>query len=200
MTLTEQEIKDLGRSCAHVNYVLEKLVLRDHRKRCEKQKMRTTRRLIFLFGMLVVGNFFGPGACLAESFNLSEGQTVYVPVYSHIYVVKGHIYDLGISLSIRNTDPTHPITILSANYNDSDGKLVRNYVESPIQVRPLASKDFFVHESDTAGGLGASFLVKWKSTSKVNEPIIEGVMAGTRSAQGISFVSRGKAIKDNSKK
>ncbi len=123
-----------------------------------------------------------------------------MPVYSHIYVVKGHTFDLAICLSIRNTDPTHSITILSANYNDSNGDLVRNYLESPIQLNPLASTDFFVSEMDTAGGLGASFLVKWKSTIKVNEPIIEGVMAGTKSGQGISFVSRGKAVKDSSKK
>lgn len=162
--------------------------------------MRTSRRLISVLGMLVIGNFFGTGVCFAESINLLEGQTVYVPVYSQIYVMRGHTFDLGISLSIRNTDPTHPITILSANYNDSEGNLVRNYLKSPIQLNPLASTDFFVSESDTAGGLGASFLVKWKSAIKVNEPIIEGVMAGTRSGQGISFVSRGKAIKDDSKK
>ncbi len=162
--------------------------------------MRTLRRLIFLLGLLIMGNLFGPGACLAESINMSDGQTVYVPVYSHIYVVKGHTFDLAICLSIRNTDPSHPITILSANYNDSEGNPVKNYVERPIQLKPLASTDFFVSEYDTAGGLGASFLVKWKSEIKVNEPIIEGVMAGTKSGQGISFVSRGKAIKDSSKK
>jgi hypothetical protein len=147
-----------------------------------------------------MGNLFGLGACFAESIDLSEGQIVYVPVYSHIYVVRGHTFDLGITLSIRNTDPAYPITILSAIYNDSEGNQVRNYVENPIQLNPLASTDFFVTESDTAGGLGASFLVRWKSASKVNEPVIEGVMAGTRSGQGISFVSRGKAIKDNLKK
>jgi hypothetical protein len=166
----------------------------------EMQMMKSSRTIIFVLGMLVMGNFLVTGSCIAESINLSEGQTVYVPVYSHIYVMRGHTFDLGISLSIRNTDPTHPITILSANYNDSKGNLVRNYLESPIQLNPLASTDFFVSESDTAGGLGASFLVKWKSTSKVNEPIIEGIMAGTRSGQGISFVTRGKAIKDGSKK
>jgi hypothetical protein len=166
----------------------------------EMQMMKTSRRIIFVLGMLVMGNFLVTGSCIAEPVTLSEGQTVYVPVYSHIYVMRGHTFDLGISLSIRNTDPTHPITIVSVSYNDSDGNLVRNYLGSPIQLNPLASKDFFVSEMDTTGGFGASFLVKWKSTIPVNEPIIEGVMAGTRSGQGISFVSRGKAIKDGSKK
>ena len=128
---------------------------------------------------------------------LSYGQTVYVPVYSHIYVgVKGITYDLAISLSIRNTDPMESITVGSVAYYDADGKLIREHLKSPIQVGPLASVDFFVSETDSTGGLGASFIVKWKSTIKVNAPIIEGVMAGTKSGQGISFSSRGKAIKD----
>jgi hypothetical protein len=162
--------------------------------------MRTSVRVMFVFGMLVIGNFCFTNVCFAESIKLSEAQTVYVPVYSHINVARGHTFDLGISLSIRNTDPIHPITILSANYNNSEGKLVKNYLETPIRLNPLASTDFYVTELDTAGGLGASFLVKWKSEIEVNEPIIEGVMAGTKSGQGISFVSRGKAIKDSSKK
>jgi Protein of unknown function (DUF3124) len=171
-----------------------------YEKMKEMQMMKTSRRIIFVLGILVMGNFLATGGCIAESINLSERQTVYVPVYSHIYVMRGHTYDLGISLSIRNTDPAHPITIVSVSYNDSNGNLVRNYLESPIQLNHLASKDFFVSEMDKTGGFGASFVVKWKSAIKVNEPIIEGVMAGTKSGQGISFVSRGKAIEDDSKK
>jgi hypothetical protein len=131
---------------------------------------------------------------------LSEGATVYVPVYSHIYVgVKGITFDLAISLSVRNVDPTVPILISSVAYYDSSGKLVRNYVKKPIEVAPLASVDFFVSERDTTGGFGAAFVVKWKSSRKVNQPIIEGVMAGTRAGQGISFTSRGQVIEDREK-
>jgi hypothetical protein len=36
-----------------------------------------------------------------------------------------------------------------------------------------------------------------KSEFKVNPPIIEGVMIGTHSGQGISFVSRGQVIKED---
>jgi hypothetical protein len=166
----------------------------------EMPMMKTSRRIILVLGILVMGNFLATGSCIAEPINLSEGQTVYVPVYSHIYVGRGHPFELAISLSVRNTDPAHPITIVSVSYNDSNGNLIRSYLESPIQLNHLASKDFFVSEMDTTGGFGASFVVKWKSAIKVNEPIIEGVMAGTKSGQGISFVTRGKEIKDGSKK
>ncbi|MBW2204768.1 MAG: DUF3124 domain-containing protein [Deltaproteobacteria bacterium] len=47
-----------------------------------------------------------------------------------------------------------------------------------------------------SGGSGANFLIKWKSESEVNEPIIEEVMIGTMSKQGISFLSRGRSIKN----
>jgi len=128
---------------------------------------------------------------------LSSGATVYVPVYSHIPVgIKGISFDLAISLSIRNTDPHESITVNSVAYHNSNGKVVKRFLDKPMQIGPLASKDFFVSEADTSGGFGASFIVKWKAASGVNEPIIEGVMAGTKSGQGISFTSRGQVIKD----
>ena len=62
----------------------------------------------------------------AEDIKLSDGQTVYVPIYSHIYSgIKARPFDLAATLSIRNTDPTHAITLLAVTYYDSDGKLVQ---------------------------------------------------------------------------
>jgi hypothetical protein len=52
-----------------------------------------------------------------------------------------------------------------------------------------------IKESDTQGGSGANFLVEWQAETEVNEPIMEGVMIGAAGQQGISFTSRGKAIK-----
>jgi hypothetical protein len=60
----------------------------------------------------------------------------------------------------------------------------------------MASTRYILPEADTGAGSGANFLVKWQSAAKVNPPLIEGVMIGTRSGQGISFVSRGQVIKD----
>jgi len=147
--------------------------------------------------MVFMGLLFNDIGHAFSDGGISAGETVYVPVYSHIYVaMKGHPFELAISLSIRNTDLTEPITVLAVDYYDSNGKLVRKYLTKNRDVAPLASVDFFVSESDTTGGFGASFLVKWKSTKRVNEPIIEGVMASTKSGQGISFTSRGRTIRE----
>ena len=131
---------------------------------------------------------------------VSAGQTVYVPIYSHIYSgLKGRPFDLAATLSIRNTDPKHAITLMSVKYFDSDGKLVKEYLEKPYELKAMATTRYILTEGDTTGGSGANFLVKWQSKTKVNLPLIEGVMIGTRSGQGISFVSRGQVLREASR-
>ena len=132
-----------------------------------------------------------------SSVVLSTGQTVYVPIYSHIYSgLKGRPFDLAATLSIRNTDPKQAITLVSVKFFDSEGKLVKEYLEKPLDLKAMATTRYILTEGDTTGGSGANFLVKWQSPIKVNPPLIEGVMIGTRSGQGISFVSRGQVISE----
>jgi len=126
---------------------------------------------------------------------LSKGQTVYVPVYSHIYSGDREMpFYLTATLSIRNTDPRHPIALTAVDYYDSAGSLIRAYLERPTQINPLASTRYVVKESDKGGGSGAKFIVKWESDQEVNVPIIESVMIGAQTQQGISFTSRGQVM------
>ena len=140
--------------------------------------------------------FFGTTtACAASEMLLSKGETVYVPVYSHIYSGdREHPFYLTATLSIRNTDPKHVMTILSVDYYDSKGKQLKSYVENPVILKPLATNRYIIKESDKSGGSGANFIVKWKSDVKINAPIIESIMIGTKTQQGISFISRGRVI------
>jgi Protein of unknown function (DUF3124) len=99
---------------------------------------------------------------LDKNFKIVMGQTIYVPVYSHIYHQdKKQTFDLAATLSIRNIDLGNPIVITSVRYYDSDGKLVKNYIEHPIEIAALASVDFVVDTNDTSGGSGAKFIVEW---------------------------------------
>lgn len=124
------------------------------------------------------------------------GQTVYVPVYSHVYHRDGsQEFNLTATLSIRNTDLDHAIIITAVRYYDSAGELVRRYLEQPLGLAPLASGAFVVEERDRAGGVGANFIVEWQAEAEVSPPIIEAVMISTASAQGISFVSRGRVVR-----
>jgi hypothetical protein len=87
---------------------------------------------------------------LDKNFKIAMGQTSYVPVYSHIYHQNTQeIFNLGATLSIRNTDLEKPIIITSVRYYDSDGKLIKQYLERPIQLDALASTDVVINRNDT---------------------------------------------------
>jgi len=124
------------------------------------------------------------------------GQTVYVPVYSHIFHQDGsRELDLTVTLSIRNTDPGRTLTVADVGYYDSAGRRVRRYGEGPFRLGPLASEAFVVEQRDRTGGVGANFLVVWHAEAELSPPIIEAVMISTAQAQGISLVSRGEVVR-----
>jgi hypothetical protein len=133
-----------------------------------------------------------------EDIRLVSGQTVYVPIYTHIYSgLKGRPFDLAATLSIRNTDPKNSITIVFVEFYNTEGKLIENYLDTPLQLGVLASTRYVIKEGEKkSGGSGANFMVTWKSETGVNPPIIEAIMIGAKSGQGISFVSRGQVIKE----
>lgn len=134
-------------------------------------------------------------AAWAADARLSKGQTLYVPVYSHIYSGDRErpVY-LAVTVSIRNTDPARSIQVTAVDYYDSAGKQLRRFLEKPITLAPMASTRFVVKESDKSGGSGANFIVSWQSDTPVNPPLTEGVMISTASQLGISFVTRGVPI------
>ena len=155
------------------------------------------------FGLVAVilsaswATVLSPIAATAVEIFKSRGQKVYVPVYSHIYSGdKEYPFYLAATVSIRNTDPNHSITIVTVDYHDSDGKLVANYLKTPLVLGKMASVRYVVKESDKKGGSGANFIVEWQSDEKVNPPIIESIMIGTQSQQGLSFSSRGQVIEE----
>lgn len=136
----------------------------------------------------------------STEYRFSRGQTLYVPVYSNIFSAPRKIpFNLATLLSIRNTDMWNPISITAVDYYDSRGKLVRKYYRQPLTLAPLESAEIYIPEEDTAGGAGANFIVKWNSPKEVNVPIIEAVMIGMKSGQGISFVSPGQEIMDRAR-
>ena len=125
-----------------------------------------------------------------------QGQTVYVPAYSHIYHSDGKPSLLTITLSVRNTSLQHGIIVDSVRYFDTNGKEVKSYLKKPIKLGPLATTEFLVERDDTTGGSGANFLVKWTSDATVSAPVIEAIMIDTNTQQGISFARSGVVIEE----
>lgn len=136
-----------------------------------------------------------------DATKITTGQTVYVPVYSYIYHYnsQNHVVNLSATLSIRNADLSNALILKAVRYYDTRGQLVREYLDKPSALKPLAATDFFIETDDTTGGLGASFIVEWVAEKAVHEPVIEAVMISTASAQGISFVSNGRVIQQYQK-
>jgi hypothetical protein len=148
-----------------------------------------------LFFILSVFAFTPQHVNADEKTGLSDGQTIYVPAYSHIYSGnREHRFLLAVTLSIRNIDPHHPIKITQVDYYETQGKLLKKYIETPVVVKPLESLRYIIPENDKSGGSGANFMVEWMSDKPVNPPIVESIMIGTQNQQGVSFTSRGRVI------
>ena len=158
--------------------------------------MRPDRLFSLVLALLLLAGPVRPAA--AEALGRWLGQTVYVPVYSHIFAddrYRDRPFLLTATLSVRNTDPERPFTLRRVDYYDSEGALLQRYLEAPITLAPLSSTHYIVPESEAKGGAGAKFLIEWQAPAAVSEPIIEAVMIGTKLQQGISFISTGRAIK-----
>jgi hypothetical protein len=149
---------------------------------------------MFLFIVFAVSNA-STFAYADKTIMLSKGQTIYVPAYSHIYSGnRERPFLLTVTVSIRNTDPKQSIKITTVDYHETQGNLLTKFMETPVTLKPLESIRYVIPEKDKDGGSGANFIVEWKSDKFVNPPIVESIMIGTRSGQGVSFISRGQAI------
>ena len=130
-----------------------------------------------------------------DKTRLSNGQSIYVPAYSHIYIGdRERSFQLTVTLSIRNIDPKHTIKVTKADYYETQGNLLKNFLDKPVNLNPLESIRYVIPEKEKVGGSGANFMVQWESDKSVNPPIVESVMIGASSGQGISFSSRGQVV------
>lgn len=135
----------------------------------------------------------GPGAQTPAKRVL--GQTLYVPAYSHIYLRdRERTINLTTTLSIRNTSLEDSITVTRAAYYDSEGRRVQAYVSGERVLGPLASTAYVIELDDLRGGVGANFLVEWRSEQPVSPPVVETVMITGASTQGISFLSEARVL------
>ncbi len=129
----------------------------------------------------------------SNSIHITSAQTVYVPIYSHVYSSGGNPQLLEATLSIRNSDPENNITLLSATYYDSQGKNLQNYIKGQLTLGPLQSTEILIEKQDSRGGSGANFIIEWCSEQPVYEPVIEVIMIGDNK-NGISFKSNGRPL------
>lgn len=130
-----------------------------------------------------------------SNFDGMQRGKYYLPVYSHIYHVHEQTtFDLAITISIRNVSDADTVYIFSADYFNTNGEKIREYIEHPIFVKPMETIEIVISEKDKAGGSGANFVFDWAASSDKNPPFIEAVMISTLDQQGISFTTHAVPI------
>lgn len=142
------------------------------------------------------------GAALAqETLPLSYGQSLYLPIYSHLYhgdvnpktgkpsetLVSAHV-------SIRNTDPRVAMKVISARYYNTEGKLLREFLTAPQVIPPYGTHELYVARSDFSGGSGANFVIDWSAERPINPPLVEALHADIREARTLLFVTTARPI------
>jgi hypothetical protein len=122
-------------------------------------------------------------------------DSVYVPIYSDIYSRSKDVHFLlTATLSIRNTSYSDSLLISTIDYFDTQGELVRNYLDKTILIKPMASIDYVINQDDDTGGTGANFIVILHTQSATVRPVIQSVMISTNGQQGIAFTTEGISI------
>ena len=132
----------------------------------------------------------------------TRGQTVYVPIYSEIR--HGNVASSGradntllsVLVSVRNTDPSHPIRVVAAPYYNTEGALIRNSVPTPRVIPPFGTFELFVELRENAGGSGANYAIKWEAATPVTPPTIEALHSKFQAGYSVAFISRGRAISE----
>ena len=130
----------------------------------------------------------------------SVGQDLYLPIYSHVWHgeadAKGEPAKtlVSVSVSIRNTDPAKSIRITSAQYYDTGGRKLREYVTSPRTLGPMGTYEIFVPRSDDTGGSGANFVISWKADAPVSPPLVEGFHANLPAGRAFAFMTSARPI------
>jgi hypothetical protein len=163
-------------------------------------RIKNVKRL-FWFTSLAALVIFSSGGAASAAVKLVKGQMVYIPSYAN--VISGPpiymVVPLRANLVIHNTDPDQPITITRIDEYNTEGQKVSNYLTAPVILNPMGAMRVVVKESKKeAEGLGANFIIQWQAEKQVNEPIIECLIIGSLGAQGFSFATQGRIIKEQS--
>ncbi|MBK7900616.1 MAG: DUF3124 domain-containing protein [Azonexus sp.] len=142
------------------------------------------------------------GAWAQETRPASRGQSLYLPIYSHL--LYGNVGRSGTPsrvllsalVSIRNTDPRQPMKVLAARYYDTHGRFLRDYLGAPTVVPPFGTLELFVELHDESGGSGANFLIRWESEGAINPPLVEGLHANMDSGKAVILTTRALPVQE----
>lgn len=134
----------------------------------------------------------------ADMPDLEIHKDIYVPAYSNLYhETDEHKTYFTVILSLRNISFLDTVYFERIEYYDTEGKLLEEFIEEVLVLRPMESVEYIVEADDKKGGSGANFVVSYAVRSEVkNLPYIEAIMLGSVWNYGFSFSSPGIEIND----
>lgn len=145
--------------------------------------------------MIIENNWESRTATISPTDSLEFGST-YLSIYSQIYSKsQSKTHNLTAMASIRNISESDTVYLSRAEYFDSKGRSIKNYISKPVYLAPLETLDIVIIEPDTLGGTGANFIFDWYKDKQSLEPYFEAVMSSTLGQQGLSITTQGKRIK-----
>lgn len=134
----------------------------------------------------------------ADLPDLEIRKNVYVPAYSNLY----YETDLRktyftVTLSLRNISFIDSVYFDRIEFYDSEGKLLRTFIDEILVLRPMESIEYIIESPDKKGGAGANFIVSYYAKANVkNLPYIEAIMLGNVWNYGFCFSSPGIELSD----
>jgi hypothetical protein len=141
-------------------------------------------------------NWKSKEAKLVDFDHYALGKT-YLPVYSSIYNIhESRTFELTTTVSIRNISESDTVYILKADYYNTTGENIREYLENPIYLMPLETIEIVIEKQDNKGGTGANFVFHWAVLEDKDPPLFEAIMISADGAQGLAFSTRGVQIVD----
>ena len=121
---------------------------------------------------------------------------IYVPIYSDIYIDTANPQHLlSATLSIRNTSFNDTLYVSKIDYYNTEGSLVRQYIDKTISINPMETVNYVIEKEDSIGGSGANFIIELRSKSTDIKPLIQAIMIGQLSNKSFSFSTDGYSIK-----
>lgn len=145
--------------------------------------------------------FFSVASAKATE-DVSPGQSLYLPIYSHLWHGDRVGSDqapsksmLSVLVSIRNTSLKTPIKIFSARYYSTEGKLLKEYLPKPVLLGTMGTLEIFVERRESEGGSGANFVIQWDSATATNPPVVEALHADIKSGNhALAFITTARPI------
>ena len=157
--------------------------------------MKNIAKALLLIMVMIMGLSLVTGLEAGE-VKLVKGQTLYLPC-STSYMAGDYSFDVKATLFIHNTDPDHSINIVKIDFYNTSGKLAEKYLEQPLILNPAAGTYIRVINPLTGQeGAVAHFIVQWQAETKVNEPIIRGLMLGSTGTRGYTFETRPRIVQE----